>query len=207
MMFGVFIYDGGEPIDLATYGVLSMARRIAPSIELCTIAPNAGLVRLSSGLRVVADYGIHSAPECDVLIVTGGPGWETQANNAQTLDFLRSRRPGTHLASVCTGAMILAASGVLDGKKATTKREVSPPEPSPLELMRQRYPRIDVNAASLVDCDGITTGGGVSLCIDATLYIIERELGVRVARETARIIEYSRAQEINRREFPSIVIT
>jgi transcriptional regulator GlxA family with amidase domain len=103
--------------------------------------------------------------------------------------------------------MILAASGVLDGKKATTKREVSPPEPSLLELMRQRYPRIDVNAASLVDCDGITTGGGVSLCIDATLYIIERELGVRVARETARIIEYSRAQEINRREFPSIVIT
>jgi transcriptional regulator GlxA family with amidase domain len=97
--------------------------------------------------------------------------------------------------------MILAASGVLDGKKATTKREVLPQEPSPLELMRQRYPRIDVNAASLVDCDGITTGGGVSL------YIIERELGVRVARETARIIEYSRAQEINRREFPSIVIT
>ena len=69
MMFGVFIYDGGEPIDLATYGVLSMARRIAPSIELCTIAPNAGIVRLSSGMRVVADYGIHSAPECDVLIV------------------------------------------------------------------------------------------------------------------------------------------
>ena len=85
MRFGVFIYDGGEPIDLATYGVLSMARRIAPTIELCTIAPEAGIVRLSSGLRVVADYGIQSAPECDVLIVTGGPGWETQANNAQTL--------------------------------------------------------------------------------------------------------------------------
>jgi transcriptional regulator GlxA family with amidase domain len=207
MRFGVFIYDGGEPIDLATYGVLSMARRVAPSIELCTIAPKDGVVRLSSGLKVVADYGIHSAPECDVLIVIGGPGWQTQANNAPTLDFLRSRRPRTRLASVCTGAMILAASGVLDGKKATTKREVLPPEPSPLELMRQRYPTIDVNAASLVDCDGITTSGGVSLCIDATLYIIERELGAHVARETARIIEYSRAQETNRQEFPPIVIT
>ena len=207
MKFGVFIYDDGEPIDLATYGVLSMARRVAPTIELCTIAPKAGVVRLCSGLRVVADHGIHSAPECDVLIVTGGPGWEIQANNAQTLDFLRSRRPGTRLASVCTGAMILAASGVLDGKKTTTKREVLPPEPSPLELMRQRYPTIDVNAASLVDYDGITTSGGVTLCIDATLYIIERELGARVVRETARIIEYSGAQEINRREFPSIVIT
>ena len=52
-----------------------MARRVAPAIELCTIAPQAGVVRLSSGLRVIADYGIHSAPECDVLIVTGGPGW------------------------------------------------------------------------------------------------------------------------------------
>ena len=207
MKFGVFIYDDGEPIDLATYGVLSMARRVAPTIELCTIAPKAGVVRLCSGLRVVADHGIHSAPECDVLIVTGGPGWEIQANNAQTLDFLRSRRPGTRLASVCTGAMILAASGVLDGKKATTKREVLPPEPSPLELMRQRYPTIDVNAASLVDYDGITTSGGVTLCIDATLYIIERELGAHVARETAQIIEYSRAQDTNRREFPSIVIT
>jgi transcriptional regulator GlxA family with amidase domain len=103
--------------------------------------------------------------------------------------------------------MILAASGVLDGKKATTKREVLPQEQSPLELMRQRYPMIDVDTASLVECDGVTTSGGVSLCIDATLYIIERELGARVARETARIIEYSRTWEANRREFPSIVIT
>jgi transcriptional regulator GlxA family with amidase domain len=97
MRFGVFVYDGGEPIVLATYGVLSMARRVAPTIELCTIAPQAGVVRLSSGLRVIADYSIHSAPECDVLIVTGGPGWETQANNTQTLEFLRSRRQGLGL--------------------------------------------------------------------------------------------------------------
>jgi hypothetical protein len=51
MRFGVFIYDGGEPIDLATYGVLSMARRVAPTVELYTIAPKAGVVTLSSGLR------------------------------------------------------------------------------------------------------------------------------------------------------------
>jgi transcriptional regulator GlxA family with amidase domain len=101
--------------------------------------------------------------------------------------------------------MILAAGGMLDGKKATTKREVVPPEASPLEIMRQLYPEIDVVAASLVDDDGVTTGGGVSLCIDATLHIIGRELGARVAQETARILEYSRAWTANRREFPSIV--
>jgi hypothetical protein len=71
--FGVFIYDGVEPIDLATYGVLSMARRVAPAIEICTIAPEGGLVRLSSGLKVLADFGVRDAPDCDVLIVTGGP--------------------------------------------------------------------------------------------------------------------------------------
>jgi transcriptional regulator GlxA family with amidase domain len=102
--------------------------------------------------------------------------------------------------------MILAASGVLDGKKATTKREVVPPERPPIDVMRQRYPAIDVGAASLVD-SGIVTGGGVSLCIDTTLHIIERELGTRVAQETARIIEYSRAREANQRQFPSIVVS
>jgi transcriptional regulator GlxA family with amidase domain len=163
------------------------------------------MVRLSNGLRVVADYGIDYAPDCDVLIITGGPGWEAQATASETLDFIRSRGPGTRLASVCTGAMILAASGVLDGRKATTKREVVPPERPPIDVMRQQYPAIDVSAATVVDNGSVVTGGGVSLCIDATLHIIERELGTRVAQETARIIEYTRAWEANRREFPAIV--
>jgi transcriptional regulator GlxA family with amidase domain len=203
--FGVFIYDGVEPIDLATYGVLSMACRVAPAIVICTIAPQSGIVKLSNGLKVIADYGIADAPACDVLIVTGGPGWQAQAKERVTLDFLRSRKSQTRMTSVCTGAMILAASGVLDGCKATTKREVVSPERSPLELMRQQFPAIDVAAASFVDCDGVTTGGGVSLCIDTTLHIIARELGPHVAQETARIMEYTRASEANARQFPSIV--
>ncbi len=47
MQFGIFLYDGVEPIDLATFGVLSMARRIAPQIEICTIAPHAGTITLA----------------------------------------------------------------------------------------------------------------------------------------------------------------
>lgn len=205
MKFGVFIYDGVEPIDLATYGVLSMARRVAPDIEICTIAPKAGMVRLSNGLRVFADYGIDDAPDCNVLIVTGGPGWEAQARAGETLDFIRSRSSVTRLASVCTGAMILAASGVLDGRKVTTKREVVPPERPPIDVMRQQYPSVEVSAAAVVDSGTVVTGGGVCLCIDTTLHIIEGELGTRVAQETARIIEYTRAWEANRREFPTIV--
>ena len=62
MQFGIFIYDGVEPIDLATFGVLSMARRIAPEIAICTIAPRAGPVALANGLKVTADFGIDDAP-------------------------------------------------------------------------------------------------------------------------------------------------
>ena len=86
MRFGIFIYDGVEPIDLATFGVLSMARRIAPQIEICTIAPKAGIVRLSNGLDVIAQFGIEDAPACDIVIVTGGPGWEDQSRSSATLD-------------------------------------------------------------------------------------------------------------------------
>jgi transcriptional regulator GlxA family with amidase domain len=204
MRFGIFIYDEVEPIDLATYGVLSMARRVVPEIEICTIAPEVGVVRLSNGLRVMADYGLNDAPACDMLVVTGGPGWEAQANSPEVLAFLHSQSQGSRLASVCTGAMILAAAGVLDGKKATTKREVVAPEMPPIDVMRQRFPAIDVQAASVVDCESVTTGGGVTLCIDTMLHIIGREFGMAAAKETARIIEYSRAWDANRRVLPLV---
>ena len=81
-----------------------------------------------------------------------------------------------------------------------------PQEPSPLELMRQRYPRDRRERCQSRGLRWYNNRRRSKACIDATLYIIERELGVRVARETAQIIEYSRAQEIDRREFPSIAI-
>lgn len=198
MLFGIFIYDGVEPIDLATFGVLSMARRIAPQIQICTIAPKAGTVRLSNGLDVIAQFGIENAPVCDIVIVTGGPGWEAQSRSPATLDYIRRTRASGRIASVCTGAMILAASGVLDDAPATTKRAVVPPEISPLARMREQYPRIEVRETPIVDAGAVVTGGGVSLCIDTTLHILEDMLGETVAGETARILEYQRAREANR---------
>jgi transcriptional regulator GlxA family with amidase domain len=206
MRFGIFIYDGVEPIDLATFGVLSMARRVAPEIEICTIAPHPGPVALASGLKVNADFGVADAPACDLVIVTGGPGWTDQAKAEPTLDYIRRVHATGRIASVCTGGMILAASGVLDGGPATTKREVVPPETSPLEVMRATYPHIDVRKAMLVDRGGIlVTGGGVSLCIDTTLHLIANMLGQQVADETARILEYQRAWRANRDGFAPVV--
>jgi transcriptional regulator GlxA family with amidase domain len=204
MRFGVFVYDGVEPIDLATFGVLSMARRIRPDIEICTLAPAGGAVRLSNGLVVLADHALAEAPALDVLIVTGGPGWQAESQRPETLAALRARAADTLLVSVCTGGMILGASGVLDGKPATTKREVVPPEPPPIDVMRERHPHIDVREASLVDAGTVVTGGGVSLSIDAMLYLLERLYGADVARETARIMEYQRAWAANREQFPPL---
>ena len=205
MRFGIFIYDGVEPIDLATYGELSMARRIAPEIEICTIAPQAGPVALANGLKVSADFGIANAPPCDLVIVTGGPGWTAQAESESTLGYIRRVHKAGRIASVCTGGMILAASGILDHGPATTKREVVPPEKSPLELMRANYPQIDVREAMLVDRGaGVVTGGGVSLCIDTTLHLIAGMLGQHVADETARIMEYQRAWRANRDGFAPV---
>lgn len=198
MRFGIFIYDGVEPIDLATFGVLSMARRIAPEIEITTIAPLGGAVQCSNGLVVQAEHGVGDAPALDVLIVTGGPGWQAQATYGPTLDYLAACARRHLVASVCTGGMILAASGALDGHRATTKQEVvAGQETPPLQLLGQRHPAVEAVSARLVDDGQVVTGGGVSLCIDVTLHLLERLLGPQVAHETARIMEYSAAWAAN----------
>jgi transcriptional regulator GlxA family with amidase domain len=206
MRFGIFIYDDVEPIDLACFGVLSMARRIAPQITLCTIAPRAGAVRLANGLVVMAEFGMDDAPPCDLVIVTGGPGWRIQAEAPATLGYIRHVHASGRIASVCTGGMILAASGVLDRGPATTKRAVVPPETSPLAAMRANHPAIEVCESMLVDrADGTVTGGGVTLCIDTTLHLIASMIGSEVADETARILEYQHARRANREAFAPVL--
>lgn len=202
MLFGILIYEGVEPLDLATFGVLSMARRIRPEIEVCTIAPLGGVTVLASGLRVIADYDLQTSPRLDVLIVAGGPGWIAQTRSPETLAFIRRHAAAIPIVSVCTGGLILAASGVLDGKSATTKREVVPPEISPLERLRIDYPDIETCEASLVEEGSIITGGGVSLCIDTILHLLKKLFGPGMAAETARIIEYQRAWLANLDQFP-----
>jgi transcriptional regulator GlxA family with amidase domain len=206
MRFGILIYDDVEPIDLATFGVLSMARRLQPDIEICTVAPRQGIIALANGLQVVAEYDFRAVPKLDVLIVTGGPGWIAQSASPETLTFIRDRAAEIPVVSVCTGGMILAASGVLDGKPATTKRETVPPEISPLRRLRDEYPAVAAREASLVDTGAIVTGGGVSLCIDAMLHLLKKLYGPETAAETARIIEYQRAWAANLAQFPPLIM-
>jgi transcriptional regulator GlxA family with amidase domain len=195
---GVVLYDGVEPIDVGgTIGVISMAARVLPAITAVTIAAVAGPVHLAGGLSVIAGYGFDDAPDCDALVVTGGPGWRAQVVDTDMLAFLR-RQDAAHLASVCTGALILGAAGLLDGKPATTRRHaVGTETESPLTLLA-RYGAI-TREAQLVDAAGTpATGGGVSLAHDLTLHLIGRLYGPDARDEVARTIEYDRAFAANR---------
>jgi transcriptional regulator GlxA family with amidase domain len=205
MKIAVILYDAVEPIDLAVVGVLSMATRVTDQLEYFTVAEKGGAVTLQNGLKVLADHSFDTAPAADVIIVTGGPGWQRQANNPAMMDFLRKRKSHTDIiASVCTGAMILAASGLLDGRQATTKFEVVAPEISPLKELTDRF-GVASTEALVVDEGDIVTGGGVTLGIDTTLYLLERVLGKNVAEETARIMEYGAAFEVNRNRLSTLV--
>lgn len=195
-LVGVLVYEGVEPIDIGgTVGVVSMASRVLPLIEAVVIAREAGPVRLASGLVVMATHGIDAAPACDVVIVCGGPGWVQAAKDSALLGYLRKLRPEA-VASVCTGAMILAAAGLLHGRLATTRRHtVGKEAAAPLTLLSLNG-SIRTTVAQVVD-SGVVTGGGVSLAIDTTLYLLQRIYGRDVADTIARVIEYDRAWNAN----------
>ncbi len=205
MKFGLLLYPGIEPIDLATLGVLSMAKRVVPQIEYVTVGARAESVPMSSGLRVMADVAFADAPELDVIIVPGGPGWVTACDDRKILDYLSQTANQSVIVSVCTGAMILAAAGLLNGKTATTKVEVVPPEDAPLDVLKKQYTSVKTRRALIVDEGPIVTGGGVTLCIDTILYVIEREFGANKADEVARIMEYQAARQANTARLATIV--
>ena len=198
-LFGIVVYDGVEPIDIGgTVGVISMARRVLPAIECVTIAETAGPVVLAGGLTVIAQAGFADAPACDIVIVCGGPGWRRETTNPAMLDFLR-HPPAPEVTSVCTGAMILGAAGVLDGRMATTRRSaVGSEAQSPLAELGALAPAARGQAAAVVEDGAVVTGGGVSLAIDTTLYLIGRIYGEDARADVARVIEYDRAYEANR---------
>ena len=194
----VVIYDGTEPIDIGgTIGVVSMAARTLPGLTATTIAARPGPVHLAGGLAVLAQHGFADAPPADILIVCGGPGWRDQVQDPAMLAFLR-RQPAAQVASVCTGALILAAAGLLDGLPATTRRHsVGTEGQTPLNLLPTLGTGIHPCEAMLVDA-GTVTGGGVSLAIDTTLYLIGRLYGPVARDDVARTIEYDRAWAANR---------
>jgi transcriptional regulator GlxA family with amidase domain len=195
---GIVLYDGVEPIDLGgTAGVVSMASRLLPNLSCVLIAEKAGPVRLTGGVTVMAEADFATAPPCDVYVVCGGPGWRVEAANPAMLAFLRGKRR-EELASVCTGALILAAAGTLDGLRATTRRAAAGAETiAPLVEMTRLAAGVRPEPALVVEDEGVVTSGGVSLAIDGTLYLIGRIYGEEARDAVAQLIEYDRAFAAN----------
>jgi len=196
--FAILVYEDVEPIDIgATYGVLSMARRILPQIDMFLVGSHPGPMRLANGLVVDVPYGYENCPPADVLVVTGGPGWQTQTRSPETLQFIRERARNSMIASICTGAMILAAAGLLDGLTATTRSCGTENEMVPLEMMKTTYAGVKAMEAAVVDNGSVITGGGVTLGIDTMLHILGKLFGSDAADDVARMMAYAHARKAN----------
>lgn len=200
MSYAILVYDGVEPIDIgATFGVLSMASRRIPDLDFFGVAARRGAIRCAGGLVVEAEHDFDTCPEVDTIVVTGGPGWSDAARDAATRAFLRARAEAgtTRLAAICTGAMILGAAGLLDGRSAATKQEVFDGETPPAALLAE-HETVAVAGQAIVESDTILTSGGVTLGIDAMFRLLARNHGEELAADVARVMEYGRALAANR---------
>jgi transcriptional regulator GlxA family with amidase domain len=189
----ILAFDEVEALDFAgpseVFTTASrMALREAPAgaapFEVFSVARTRGPVRARAGLTLLPDHGFDDAPAPDLLIVPGGVVDEA-LRCPETLRWLAQtgeRAPLT--ASVCTGAFLLAASGVLTAGPVTTHWE------DQADLARA-FPALEVKAGvRWVDQGRIVTSGGISAGIDMSLHLVARLAGEALALRTARQMEF-----------------
>lgn len=204
----IVVYDGFDELDaIGPYEVLRNAATYNDtlSVRLCTL--NAvGEVKASHGLRVVPDGvlgegegGDPNRGEPDLLLIPGG-GWNDRSSEGARAEVEAGTLPdaisahydsGGVVASVCTGGMIVAATGILDGRRAITHHGA-------IEELRERG--VEVIDARVVDDGDLLTAGGVTAGIDLALYLVERIAGPEIAATVAREMEYERSEDVSRTE-------
>jgi len=142
-------------------------------------------VTCAKGLRVLPDETWETAPPLDVLVYPGGRGTRRELADEAVLDWVRGvSTEGTLVASVCTGSLVLAAAGLLDGKPATTHW-------GSLELLPTLGRDIEVRSDDrFVDTGEVITAAGVSAGIDMALHLVARLHSPERAREVRRYIQY-----------------
>ncbi|MBW3632419.1 MAG: DJ-1/PfpI family protein [Chloroflexi bacterium] len=153
--------------------------------EVFTVAERPEIVACRGGLLVQPNHTLDDHPPLDVVVIPGGYGTRREQENPVVLDWIaRQRRSGTLTTSVCTGAFLLGAAGLLDSLRATTHWTT-------IEGLRGSLPATDVLAGvRVVDEGQIITSAGVSAGIDMALHVVRRLHGDEVARRTARDMEY-----------------
>ena len=154
----------------------------SPGYSVEILAQAGGPVSSSSGVQLLATDFRHSLG-FDTLLVPGGIGARRHENQSDLSEFLRhAARDGRRVASVCSGAFLLAGAGILNGRKAATHWAEAP-------ALAQQFPEVEVDAACLFVRDhNIWTSAGVTAGIDLALALIEEDYGAEVARCAAQAL-------------------
>jgi transcriptional regulator GlxA family with amidase domain len=183
----VVVFEGHQLLDLAgPVEVMSVAGFLdaGATYERAVVSPGGTPVTSSSGLPVGVDCSLAaeaaSQAPVDTLLVVGGPGTEAVAEVQAVTDDIRSiALRARRVASVCTGALLLASAGLLDGRRATTHWAMC-------DALRTRHPEVEVEGDRIfVQDDEVWTSAGVTAGIDLTLALVAEDHGDRLAQEIA----------------------
>ncbi|HEY0909225.1 MAG TPA: GlxA family transcriptional regulator [Bradyrhizobium sp.] len=200
-MIGVLVFPNFQLLDAAgPISVFEIASRLTgadPSIR--TIAVTPGPVRSSSGVELLA-RGLRPSAAISTLIVAGGSGVDAASKCDRTLGFVRAMaKRGVRIASVCSGAFILAEAGLLDGRRATT------------HWLRTRqflsqYPKVKLEPDQIFVRDGdVWSSAGISAGIDLALAMVAEDLGDEIARKAARQLVLYHRRSGGQSQFSSLL--
>ena len=181
------VFDGLQPLDLvgphevfAGANSFEQAAGRPAAYRVRVVGVKAGPVRSESGLTIQVEHPLPRGP-VDTIVVVGGSGVHRAALDDQLLGWLRTASPrARRTCSVCSGAFVLAAAGLLDGRRATTHWSAA-------ARLARTYPAVQVDAEPLFIHDGpISTSGGVTASLDLALALVEADLGTVAAQTVAR---------------------
>ena len=188
MIIGIALFDGAEELDWAgPWEVLAAWSKQWPDdgVGVFTLARESGPITCAKGLRVLPNETWETAPALDVLVYPGGRGTRRELADEAVLEWIHGiASGGAVVSSVCTGSLVLAAAGLLDGKPATTHW-------GSLEYLPQLGTDIEVRPEDrFVDNGNVITAAGVSAGIDMALHLVARLHSPERAREVRRYIQY-----------------
>ena len=184
---GILVFDDVEELDfVGPWEVFGMAGRLGAELNVVLVAPTDLIVRARFGMCVVPDHDIATAPPLDMLLVPGGLGARVYARSEPIiLDYVRRIAKSGWIVSVCTGALVLAAAGVLDGRRATTHA-------SAFDWLRETPGVEVVEGQRWVIEDQVATSAGVSAGIDLSLELVGRWFGAELRDRVAAQMEWPR---------------
>lgn len=200
-MIGVLIFPDFQLLDAAgPISAFEVAARFAgspPPIRVLAVTP--GPVRSSSGAEMLA-RGLRSASAVTTLIVAGGEGVRQAAVCAKTLGFVRAAaKRGIRIASVCSGAYVLAEAGLLNGRRATTHWQRT-------RHFVKSYPQIKLEPDRIFVRDGdVWTSAGISAGIDLSLAMIAEDYGDEIAQQTAKHLVLYHRRSGGQSQFSSLL--